>query len=82
MKNKEGKITFDTEEVIEIYRSFYEELFEKPKWDDKEQVIKRKVEDMMKEIIMKGEEQEKIIITEKEVRQGIKKLKKKKGWRS
>ena len=79
MKNKEGKITFDTEEVIEIYRSFYEELFEKPKWDDKEQVIKRKVEDMMKEIVMKGEEQEKIIITEKEVRQGIKKLKKKKA---
>ena len=87
MKNKEGKIIVDSEEVKGIYRNFYEELFEKPKWSDGEQVLRKKVEDRIRDIKFEGIVQEKLVVTEEEVRQVIKKLKKKKagdheGWKN
>ena len=64
MKNKEGKIIVDSEEVKEIYRNFYEELFEKPKWSDGEQVLRKKVEDRIRDIKFEGIVQEKLVVTE------------------
>ena len=54
MKNKEGKIIVDLDEVKEIYRNFYEELFEKPRWGDDEQVLTNKVEDSVRDIKLEG----------------------------
>ena len=87
MKNNEGKIIVDSEEVKAIYKNFYEELLEKAKWEGEEYVIKRKVEDRMREILKKEAEQENLIITDKEVSQVIKNLEKKKagdhkGWKN
>ena len=54
MKNKEGKIVVDPKEVEEIYRSFYEEWFEKLKWSDDEHVLRKKVEDGIRDFKLEG----------------------------
>lgn len=42
MENIEGKIIVDPGEVKEIYKNFYEELFEQPKWDGGKTSVKDK----------------------------------------
>ena len=88
MRDKEGNIAIEPEQIKEVYREFYEELFKRPiketrEEKEQEQVIMNKIEEIEKE----GTIQEPVKIQQKTIEKVMKTLKRGKsadseGWKN
>ena len=88
VRDEDGKIVTETEEILKAYEKFYEDLLtktnKKTKEKENEEVV-RKVEEKFAQIMKRAEEQEPKVIDEKIVENVIASLKRKKakdieGW--
>ena len=81
MKNKDGELKTGPEEIKEVYKVFYDDLF-KVEVKSKDKIAKEKEMELMKE---RAKKQEPMELTEMEIRKTIKGLKRRKacdseGW--
>ena len=85
MENQEGKLVSTKEEILEVFKEFYDQLFEKEPVDDEN--VKNEIEEKVKRIQERAKNQIPMKIEIDEIRKTARNLKNRKagdseGWKN